>query len=97
MGKKLLYTPNSRIKVALRQLWLRSREHAATKKRDKNCCVRCGIKQSKAKGREIKVEVHHLEGVQNWQEIYNVIRKYLLCDPEKMETLCKECHKKEEK
>lgn len=40
------------------------------------------------------MEVHHLDGVENWEEIYRVIREYLLCDPVKMETLCKECHKK---
>lgn len=96
MGKKLPHTPNSRIKSSLRQLFLRSRERAATVKRDNYSCVRCGVKQSKAKGKEIKVECHHKEGVLNWDEIYAVIRKYLLCDPENMETLCKECHKKHE-
>ena len=93
MGKKLPYTPNSRIKSALRQLWLRSRERAAAIKRDEYRCQRCGGKQSKAKGREFKVEVHHKEGVENWQELYNSIRKNLLVDPEHLETLCKECHK----
>jgi len=93
MGKKLPYTPNNKIKSALRQLWLRSRERAAAIKRDEYRCQRCGGKQSKAKGREFKVEVHHKEGVENWQELYNSIRKNLLVDPEHLETLCKECHK----
>ena len=93
MGKKLPYTPNSRIKSALRQLWLRSRERAAAIKRDDYRCQRCRGKQSKAKGKEFKVEVHHLEGVENWAEIYRTVKKYLLVDPEYLETLCPECHK----
>ena len=95
MGKKLPYTPNSKIKAALRQLWLRSRERSQAIKRDQYTCQVCGAKQSVAKGREVKVEVHHTENVLNWDEIYRVIRKHLLCDPEKMQTLCKDCHDKE--
>jgi 5-methylcytosine-specific restriction endonuclease McrA len=95
LGKRLEYTPNSAIKAALRALWLRSRERAAAIKRDEYTCSRCGAKQSKAKGREVLVEVHHKEGVMNWNEIYRVIRQYLLCGPENMETLCKDCHKME--
>ncbi len=95
MGKKLKYTPNSKIKSALRQVFLRSRERGSAIKRDKYTCQRCGVKQSKAKGREVKVEVHHTAGVENWNEIYRVIREHLLCDPGKLETLCKKCHKKE--
>ena len=95
MGKKLPYTPNSRIKSALRQLWLRSRERAAAIKRDEYTCQRCGGKQSKAKGKEFKVEVHHLDGVENWAEIYRVIRQYLVVNEKDLETLCPDCHKKE--
>jgi predicted HNH restriction endonuclease len=95
MGKKLPYTPNSRIKAALRQLWLRSREHAAALKRDGYTCQCCGVKKSTAKGREVSVEVHHEDGITNWGEIYRVIRENLLCDPKHLETLCKKCHKKE--
>jgi 5-methylcytosine-specific restriction endonuclease McrA len=94
MPKKLDYTPNSRIKSALRQLWLRSRERANAIKRDQYICQKCGRKQSNAKGKEFKVEVHHEDGICNWQEIFEVIRKNLLCSPDKMKTLCKECHKK---
>ncbi len=92
MSKKLEYTPNSKIKAALRKLWLRSRERAQAIKRDKYTCQRCGKKQSKARGSEVKVEVHHLDGVCNWDEIYAAIRKNLLCSPDKQTTLCKDCH-----
>ena len=97
MSRKLPYTPNSQIKAALRALWLRSRERAAAIKRDKYTCQRCHVKQSKAKGKEFKVEVHHRHGIENWPEIYRVIRKYLLTEPEHLETLCKSCHLEEGK
>jgi len=97
MGKRLPYTTNTTIKSALRQLWLRSRERAKALKRDNYTCQCCGRKQSKAKGKEFKVEVHHKIGVLNWDEIYKVIRLYLLTDPNHLETLCKECHKEIDK
>ena len=92
MPKKLPYTPNSRIKSTLRMLFMRSRERAAVLKRDDRTCQVCGVKASVAKGKEVKVEVHHKEGIENWDEIYKVIRKHLLCDPSGMDTLCKNCH-----
>lgn len=93
MGKKLPYTPNSRIRSALRQLFLRSRERAAALKRDKYTCA-CGKKQSRAKGKEVYVEVHHKEGILNWGDVFVFIREALLCPPDKLETLCEDCHKK---
>lgn len=95
MGKKLEYTPNSKIKAVLRQLTLRSRERAKVMKDAKYCCVKCGVKQSKAKGKEIKVEVHHIgDGITLWQKIYELIRAELL-NPEKMQPLCEKCHDEE--
>ena len=95
MGKRLPYTPNSRIRAALRKLFLRSRERAAALKRDKYTCHKCGKKQSRAKGREVYVEVHHKEGILNWDLLFEAVRKYLLCNPELLETLCVDCHEKE--
>ena len=97
MGKRQAGTTNSQIRSALRRLFLRSRERGARIKYDKYTCCRCGAKQSKARGREIAVEVHHLEGVENWPELFRVVREYLLCSPDKMETLCVSCHKDESK
>jgi 5-methylcytosine-specific restriction endonuclease McrA len=93
--KKLTYTPNSQIRSALRKLFLRSREHSAVLKRDGYSCTRCGAKQSKAKGREVAVEIHHRHGVTNWAALFEAVREHLLCDPAEMETLCKDCHGKE--
>ena len=93
--KKLPYTPNSQIRSALRRLFLRSRERAAAIKRDKYTCQNCGAKQSRAKGKEVYVEVHHGIDILNWEELFKAVRKYLLCEPEKLQTLCKSCHKKE--
>jgi len=95
--RRLPYTPSSQIRSALRKLWLRSRERQAAIKRDGYTCQRCGKKQSKAKGREIAVEVHHKDGIENWQELIAAVRKYLLIDPAELETLCIECHDKEVK
>jgi 5-methylcytosine-specific restriction endonuclease McrA len=95
MSKRLSYTPRSKIRASLRQLWLRSRERAITLKRDEYTCQSCHKKQSKAKGKEFKVEVHHKEGILNWSKLIDLIYEYLLCSPDKLETLCKECHEKQ--
>ena len=92
MGRKLKYTPKSQIRSALRRLFLRSRERAAALKRDKYTCCRCGAKQSVAKGRVVKVECHHKDGVTNWTRIFDCIYEELLCDPAGLEVLCSSCH-----
>jgi 5-methylcytosine-specific restriction endonuclease McrA len=92
MTKKLPHTPTSRIKNDLRRLWLRSRERAAAVKREHNTCQRCGAKGSVAKGREVSIEVHHLDGI-NWDGLIREIRLRLLVNPDNLEVLCKECHK----
>lgn len=88
-------TPRSQVRAALRRLWLRSRERAACLKRDGYTCQECSAKQSKAKGREVKVEVHHLNGIE-WEQIIDYIFRHLLVDPKELETLCEECHDKAE-
>ncbi|MDD5010441.1 MAG: HNH endonuclease signature motif containing protein, partial [Syntrophorhabdaceae bacterium] len=91
MGKRLPTTPRSRVRAALRQLWLRSRERAAAIKRDKYTCQMCNRKQSKAKGKEFKVEVHHLDGVR-WEQMVDIVYEMLLCDPQNLLTVCEDCH-----
>lgn len=95
MGKKLLTTPRSRVRAALRQLFLRSRERAAALKREQNTCQKCHRKASKAKGKEFDVQVHHLEGIGNWELIIDLVFKELLCHPDMLEVLCKACHGEE--
>ena len=85
-------TPRSQIVHALRQLWLRSRERAECLKLAHYTCNKCGKKKSAKKGFEQKVEVHHKEGVCNWDIIVGMIRQELLCNPEMLEALCPECH-----
>ena len=97
MPKRQPNTPRSQVRSALRRLWLRSRERQSALKRDGYCCQKCGIKQSRAKGREVYVEVHHKRNVGNWEEVINLIFLELLCNPEYMETQCKQCHDKKEK
>lgn len=90
-------TPKGVIVQALRLIWLRSVERRKALKRDSNTCS-CGVKASVAKGKEVKVEVHHIRGNGkdeiNWDKIIEVIRKELLCDVEHLITLCKSCHSK---
>jgi len=92
MGKRLPNTPRSKVRSALRQLWLRSRERAAALRRDNYTCRFCGRKQSKAKGKEQKIEVHHREGIDNWEKVIDLVFAELLCSPEYLETTCPECH-----
>ena len=96
MGKRLPNTPRSRVRSALRQLWLRSRERAAALKRDRYTCQVCGRKQSRAKGKEFDVQVHHKPGIGNWEEVINSVYQGILCDPDELETLCTQCHDKRE-
>ena len=95
MGKKLPYTPRGHVKNALRRLFLRSRERAAAIKRDNYTCQCCNRKQSTAKGKEFSVQVHHRDEIKNWETLIDMVYEFLLCHPDKLETLCKECHAKE--
>jgi len=85
-------TKKGRIVSHLRQLWLRSKERSEALKSTGYCCDKCGVKQSRAKGREQKIEVHHKDGVLNWDDIVEQIREQLLCDPSKLQPLCPDCH-----
>ena len=76
-------------------LWLRSRERGEVIRCKNATCERCHKKRSTAKGKEVKIEVHHKEGILNWDEIIDSIRTNLLCDPDYLEVLCVDCHKDE--
>ena len=92
--KKLPTTPRSKVRSALRALFLRSRERAAALKTTGYCCSICGAKQSKAKGREVAIEVHHING-SGIDEIIDLVFEKLLCPPERMQVLCVTCHDKQ--
>ena len=89
MGKKLPYTPASRIASWIRRGWTRSRESAKCRKDAGYTCSQCGRKQSKAKGKELSVQVHHIEEI-NWEPVVEVVRREVLDKPQIC--LCKECH-----
>jgi hypothetical protein len=57
-------------------------------------CERCGVKQSRARGRVVSIEVHHKHGV-DWAGLIELIISRLLPDPDELECLCKECHEDE--
>jgi len=73
---------------------MRSRERAAALKSTGYCCSRCGVKQSKAKGKEVVIEVHHVAGI-DWDGMIDLVRERLLQDPGRLEPLCKRCHEEE--
>jgi 5-methylcytosine-specific restriction endonuclease McrA len=93
-SRKLPTTPRSRVKNALRQVWLRSRERAACLQAAGHRCERCGVKGSAAKGREVEMTVHHRDGI-NWDGIVDAIIAAMLPDPSRLEALCVECHGRE--
>jgi len=78
-------------------MWLRSRERATALKRSNYCCERCDVKQSKAKGKEQKVHVHHKKGIGNWDKVIALIREEILCDPSLLKVLCPACHNLEDR
>ena len=88
-------TPRSKVKNVLRILFLRSRERAAALRAAGYCCAECGRKQSVAKGKEFKVQVHHRDGICNWEAVIDAVYEHLLCSPDKLIVLCPEDHDKE--
>lgn len=93
MGTRLPYTPTSKIKNALRILWMRSRERGQALRNTQYKCAYCGVKQSTAKGREVSLDVHHLDGI-DWTGLCDLIRQRLLQTPERLAPICKPCHEK---
>ena len=91
MSRKKPITTSSQIRSALRQLFLRSRERAKCIK-DANGTCSCGKKQSKAKGREVKINVHHVHGI-DWDGLIDLVRERLLSG--EMEVKCVDCHAEE--
>ncbi|MEN6404017.1 MAG: hypothetical protein ABFD94_18890 [Armatimonadia bacterium] len=91
MPRKLPTTPRSRIRNALRMLWMRSRERGLAVKAASNTCMDCGRKGSKAIGREVKIEVHHRHGI-DWDGLIDLIAARLL--QQEYDVLCSACHEK---
>lgn len=91
--RKLPYTPSSQIRSALRRLWLRSRERGQAVKDQHNTCCDCGRKGSVAKGKEVRINVHHKSGI-DWDGVIRLIRERLLQTPDKYVCMCEECHVK---
>jgi 5-methylcytosine-specific restriction endonuclease McrA len=84
-------TPKTIVRNALRKLWLQSRERSAALRRENYTCQRCGKKQSKAKGHEVKIHAHHIYGVE-WGDLVDLIFERLLQTPDAIELLCVDCH-----
>ena len=85
-------TSRSRIKGMLRQMFLKSCERNQCLQRDKYTCQHCFRKQTTKRGQELNVEVHHIKGIDVWDNIIELIEEQLLCDIDKLQTLCVDCH-----
>ncbi len=90
MSRKKPNTPRSRVKSYLRKLWMCSRERAKALKDTGYRCKECGIKQSAAKGKVVKLEVHHLTEIE-WEKLIDSVFEKLLNVPQV--PLCKPHHK----
>jgi hypothetical protein len=84
-------TPRSTIKGTLQRLFVRSRERSTAMKRTGYTCDECGLKQSTAKGREVKLCVHHMD-LAKLNELTDKVYEWLLHRPERLQPLCKEHH-----
>jgi hypothetical protein len=85
-------TPDAVIVSALRAVFLRSVERRIALQAAGHSCECCGVKASVAKGREVKLQVHHRAGEINWRPIIDAVRAELLCMPNSLQALCKVCH-----
>ena len=75
----------------LRRGWLRSPERAEALKRTGYCCEICGVKQSTAKGKEQKIQVHHPNGVdltKCWEEA----KAQMFVPADELIPVCPDCH-----
>ena len=81
----------TRARSAVRRAWMRSVERGACLKRDGYTCRVCGVKQSIAKGRVVKVVVHHIDGVR-WTGTFREMAEDMYCGIDRLLTLCKKCH-----
>lgn len=87
-------TPNNVIRSALRQLWMRSKERNQAIKNANRQCVVCSARQSAAKGREVKLNAHHTDGI-DWADLIRLVRERLLMTPDAYTVVCERCHKQE--
>ena len=71
------YTFSNVFGIPRGRLWLQSRERAAALKRENYTCECCSRKQSKAKGKEVYVEVHHINGIR-WNDVIAFIYQQIL-------------------
>ena len=92
--KNTRQTPDGVIRNALRRLWMMSRERSCALRRESYCCEHCGVKNSRAKGKEVRVIVHHKKLI-DWKLVFAVLRDELIPDPDELICLCDDCHKAE--
>ena len=93
-------TSHAMIKAALRRyVWLRSPERSAALRSTHNHCEDCDSRFTRAKGKEVLPNVHHLQPIEKqthngitYADAIEVIRHILTPDPSRLAALCKGCH-----
>lgn len=88
-------TTRSQVWNVIRKLSLWSPEHAAALKASGHRCEVCGVKFSKALGKEVKGEVHHRTPIAETKMkalIIDLILTYVIPPYEQLQCLCKPCH-----
>ena len=83
----------SQVRSALKRMWMVSPERRAALKASGYCCEDCGVKASKAKGREQVIEVHHKDGA-NLEKVIDAVFEYLLHEHTRLSSRCPDCHNK---
>lgn len=80
-------TDRGKIVAAIRRIFMYSRERYQALKRAKGKCEECGA--------EGPLNCHHIDPIgESWDDIINLIMERVLCPPDKLVCLCKECHAK---
>lgn len=94
MREKPKVTQRSRVKSALRKLWMMSPERNLAIKNAGRRCQVCGVKASQAAGREVVINAHHIFGI-DWKELVDLVFDRLIRPSDEYEILCEKCHEKE--
>lgn len=85
-------TPRSTIESALRRyIWLRCRERAEALRRAGYRCQGCGVKQSAARGQEVRLDVHH-KNPADMKKAVDAVFEFVITSVDNLVPLCRGCH-----
>jgi hypothetical protein len=50
------------------------------------------VKATKTKDKEVKIFVHHSQGIGNWEAVVDLVFEEILCNPDLLSPVCGPCH-----